>query len=334
MFGLSLWLAPIASADACGVYIPRDGDASMARERGLVIWDGQTEQVLVELSINSDANEAAWIFPSPTRAEVRLGDAAIFAELEELTKPQIVYERRPAMPDFGAGAPMAGAPPVTVLSQQTLGPFEVTTLAATDAGALQGWLTENGYQFPQALDDVLQPYIDKGWFYVAIKLTPSAQDQTLTGQLDPLWITFESDEIVYTMRPAALAPNSFPLSLYIFAEHRVQKTMAFGPSEVAFADFVAPASLPSDSRVAPLLPRRLFLTKFRENVIPANVNDDFVFTFAAADDTYRETTVEYVEDTSWMGWVVGGSLLAACCGGAALLGALFLLLRRPARRTA
>jgi len=289
--------------------------------------------VLMELSVTSEASEAAWIFPSPTRAEVRLGDSKIFAELEELTRPQIVYERRPALPPLGAGAaPEAGAPRVTVLSQQTLGPFEVTTLAATDASALQDWLTDNGYTFPDKLDDVLQSYVERGWFYVAIKLTPSAQDKKLTGQLDPLWMTFESDEMVYTMRPAALAPNSFPLTLYVFAEHRVQKSMTFGSSEVAFADFVDPASLQSASLVAPLLRRQLFLTKFRENIIPAQVDDDFVFTFAARDDTYHETITQYVDDYSWLGWLAGGAFLILCCGGAITVGALAWFLRWLTRR--
>jgi hypothetical protein len=323
-------LAP-ATALACGPYIPLDGDMELDRERGLVIWDGTTEQSLMELAVTGDAHEAAWLFPSPTPATVELGDSSTFSQLDDLTRPQVVIEHRPGWPSFGVGAaapPEGAGASVDVLSQQRLGPFEVTTLAANVSGALLNWLTENGYTLPPELGAVLRPYVEQGWFYVAVKLAPEAQGEALSGQLDPLWITFETDKPVYTMRATATSHAPVPFTLYVFAPHRVEKAAAFGQSEVAYADWVEPASLPERFEFKSRLPGRLFLTKFRETIDPALVNDDYFFRFAAQDETYHETItqVEYDDYT----WLIG----LCCCalllvGGAA--GAVVLVSRRRAK---
>lgn len=322
-------LAAPAIGEACGAYIPREGEAGMARERALVLWDGRRERVLMELAVTGEANEAAWIFPAPSPAVVELGDSAVLDELDALTAPRVVVERRWT---FG---PTAGAPPeaagrgVTVLSQQTLGPFEVTTLAATEAEALQAWLAENGYAFPPGLADVLAPYVADGWYYVVARLTPAGEGEALNGQLDPLWITFESDEIVYTMRPAAMAPEPFPLTLYVLADHRVEKAAAFGASRVAYAGFLDPRALPARSQVAPLITGQQFLTRFEDTVIPARVDTDYVFTFAASDDVYQDTItrVEYADASGLVGWAALG-LCGLTCLGALGLGGILLLIRR------
>jgi hypothetical protein len=287
------------------------------------------ERIMMDLSVTSDAGEAAWIFPTPSPATVALGDGGLFDELATLTAPRVVVEHRPGWPLEGTRAGAAPGAGVTLLSRQTLGPFEVASLAADDAGALAAWLDDNGYAFPDGMTAVTQPYIDQGWYYVAVRLTPAAAGEALTGQLDPLWITFETDEIVYIMRTSALVPNTFPLFLYVFAEHRVEKDDSFGYSEVVFADFVDPADLDPGSRLAQALPGRLFLTKFRETVDPALVGGDYTFTYAPADEAYHETITDVrYDDYSWMLWLAG----LAACGmlglGALIVGGLVLMLRR------
>jgi hypothetical protein len=139
-------------------------------------------------------------------------------------------------------------------------------------------------------------------------------------------MTFEADEPVFAMRAAATAYEAFPLTLYVLAEHRVDKSAVFGETEVAFADWLEPATLSAASALAPHLPRRLFLTKFREQVEPSLVNDDYVFRYAAQDEVYHETITRVVyDDYTWLG-VLG----LACCGlmAAAFAGGLVVVRRR------
>ncbi|MEV8408408.1 DUF2330 domain-containing protein [Streptomyces niveus] len=49
------------------------------RETSVVRWDGATEQIVMRFTVNGDAREAAWIMPVPGRADVELGDPALFS---------------------------------------------------------------------------------------------------------------------------------------------------------------------------------------------------------------------------------------------------------------
>lgn len=334
-----LFAAAPAEACGCGVYIPREGEGSVVQERALVRWDGQTEDIVMALGVQGNTSEAAWIMPVPTKATVKLGEAKLFDTLQELTKPR-VEQRYGLLPpiSLGAGAAPEGAvggAPVMLLNQQTLGPFEVSTLAATDAAALSNWLADNGYIFPEGLADVLQPYVEQNWFYIAVRLTAGAEGEELTGELDPLWITFQSDEIVYPMRATALATGVLPVFVYVLAEHRVEKAQSFGDLHIPFADWVEPASLPADSPLQPFVDRKLFLTKFEERIWnPQSVSSDYVFTFAPQDEVYHDVKVEYVYDIGGVPIIL--LVLGACClvGLTLLAGLIFLLVyQRRSRQT-
>lgn len=320
-----------AQACGCGVYIPLEGEADVTQERALIRWDGQTEDIVMALDVQGDGAEAAWILPVPAPATFQLGDAQLFETLQELTKPrqEQAYGLFPSVGMDGEGATVGSGAPVTLLAQRTLGPFEVSSLAASEADALSEWLAANGYEFPAELAGVLDYYVEQEWFYVAVKLTPEASGEALTGTLDPLWVTFESEELVYPMRPSALAQNPLPLFLYVLADHRVEKPMQFGTGRVSFADWVEPASLEPDSPLAPFVTRTLFLTKFEEFIWdPASIDQDFVFSFAARDEIYHDVEVEYVYDIAGIPirfLLVGLSCLVLLVG---LFGVTFFLLRR------
>jgi hypothetical protein len=291
--------------------------------RALVRWDGRTEDIVMELGLDGNPSEAAWFLPVPARATLKLGDAKLFDALQDLTKPEVRVEQWPEGMAGAAGgaAPEggAGAPPVTLLERRALGPFDVSTLAASDADALGAWLKANGYQLPDDLVAVIQPYIAQGWYYIAVRLRPG-QGETLGGRLDPLWVAFPSDQIIYPMRVLRLAlphraphdpPSRLPLFLYVLADHRVEAPEsvfelanpdAFGPMDeasyrallVKFAGWVDPAMLAADSPLAPLVAHRRFLTKFQIEINdPARIANDFLFSFAAEDTPYREVEIRY-----------------------------------------
>lgn len=297
LVGGLLWLATPVEACGCGAYIPRGGNASASQERALIHWDGQTEQIIMELGVEGRSDEAAWIVPVPAPATVQLGDSKLFEELHELTKPRVEYQFTLGMQgDEAAGSAQGAAgapPPVTVLERQTLGPLDVSTLAATDAAALSNWLATNGYTFPRRLEQVLQYYVDNEWFYVAVKLVPGADGQSLTGTLDPLWLTFDTPQIVYPMRPSSLARDSLSVVLYIVADHRVENpipSVSGIASDVTYADWIDPATLDASSPLTSVVQQTQFLTKI-ESVYwtPEAITSDYTFAYAAQDTTYQAT---------------------------------------------
>lgn len=334
-----LFAAP-AEACGCGAYIPREGEGMVVQERALVRWDGQTEDIVMALGVQGNTTEAAWIMPVPAEATVQLGEAKLFDTLQELTKPRVEYRYGLIPPvALGAGAApdgaVGGAAPVTLLRQQTLGPFEVSTLAATDAAALSDWLADNGYTFPDGLDEVLQAYVEQEWFYIAARLTSAANGQELSGELDPLWITFPSDELIYPMRATAMATGVMPVYLYVLADHRVEKAQTFGDSRVAFADWIEPVSLPAESPLAPFVDRKLFLTKFEERIWdPPSVNDDYRFSPAATNEVYYDVEIVYQYDIGGVPIIL--LVLAGTClvGLVIIVGGTVMLLSWQRRRTA
>ncbi len=288
-------------ACGCGGYVPGEGDARIAEERALIRWDGKTQDIVMQLGVEGESKHAAWFLPVPARATVKLADPKLFDELQELTKPEVRVQR--ISEDIEEGSAVgggAGGVPVAVVGQQSLGPFHVTTLRASEADALTKWLQTNGYEPPEGLSEVVEPYVEQDWYYLAVKLRPRQEGEALSGVLDPLWVTFPSKQIIYPMRVTALAELDYqeilPVYLYILAEHRVDNSPQFPTwrNAVKYANWVDPESLEKDSALRQLLPKRLFLTKFEILIDdPERVQVDWTFDYAEQDETYRDVQIEY-----------------------------------------
>ncbi|MDX2761461.1 DUF2330 domain-containing protein [Streptomyces europaeiscabiei] len=333
-FQLASLVAP-AYACGCGAMVP-DGRRSMYvnREMSVVRWDGREEQIVMSLTVSGDARTAAWIMPVPNRATVRLGDAAVFDRLDEETAPE--YAKReyfwPRSGDWpfdmsesdgtaGGAAPQDPQSSVDVVGRERLGPFDVARLTATDSGALGDWLDENGFALPDRLDTALEPYVRQNWEYVAIRLAPedsegAAADLPLSGTLDPLHLTFASDELVYPMRLSRLATTPQALDLYVLAEHRMEPISAIGGDEpeVTFAGRLgAPVGTLGDLTGG----GTDFLTAVEQSFPqPERISGDHTLRRTAADDTYRK--VIYVDEMQtlwgmpeWLVWFgIGMAVLA------------------------
>ncbi|WP_406367615.1 DUF2330 domain-containing protein [Streptomyces sp. NBC_00645] len=257
MLQLGSLVAP-AYACGCGAMVPEARrHVGVGRELSAVRWDGREEQIVMSLTVTGDAREAAWIMPVPHRTTVELGSSALFDQLTAATAPEH-RTRHHFWPHDGdwpfthdtdtAAAPRAGAtaPSVDVVGRERLGPFDVARLTATDSGALGDWLADNGFRLPSRLDRALRPYVDLGWEYVAIRLAPEKSGTPLGGTLDPLHLTFASDELIYPMRLSRLAQTPQSLGLYVLAAHRMEPRTAIGGDrpEVVYAGRVEAASDP------------------------------------------------------------------------------------------
>lgn len=349
LLGLQLasLVAP-AYACGCGAMVPDDQrSVYVSRERSVVRWDGREEQIVMSLTVSGDARTAAWIMPVPNRATVELGDAALFDQLDEETAP--AYEKReyfwPRSDDWpfdmfeGDGAVGDAAPgdprsSVDVVGRERLGPFDVARLTATDSGALGNWLDDNGFRLPDRLDTALEPYVRQKWEYVAIRLAPedAAGAAPLSGTLDPLHLTFASDEPVYPMRLSRLAATPQALGLYVLAEHRMEPGSAIGGGEpeVTFAGRLGARAGALGELTAGGTD---FLTAVEQDFPrPERISGDHTLRRAAADDTYRE--VIHV-DEMWTVWGIPGWVLSFGIGIAVLAikaVAVAIVLKRNAKR--
>jgi hypothetical protein len=61
---------------------------------------------------------------------------------------------------------------VSVIGQTTVGPYETVQIQSTDPGALEAWLTSNGYVIPSDVQPVVAAYVQEGFDFLAMKLAP------------------------------------------------------------------------------------------------------------------------------------------------------------------
>jgi len=288
--------APPAGACACGGLV--DGpayDTSVSSETAVLQWDGTTQTVLLELDALSNAPEVGLILPTPAPAEVALADPEVFRELDALTAPRAVVSDHRWWPElgFGSGSDGAGgAAGVAVLGEVRLGPLDVTTLGASDAGSLGAWLTERGFQLPETIQTALAPYVQDGWSFVAARLAPE-EAATFDGTLQPLRVTFPSGSLVYPMRMSAVADGTQSTRTYVLADHRVDRvdpTAEAHEPTVRFAGRVDPATVES-AELAALLRAGGFVTSHEQVFTEpgTEIVSDFVFAPAAADVAYTPT---------------------------------------------
>ncbi|MEU6254099.1 DUF2330 domain-containing protein [Streptomyces sp. NPDC047043] len=319
-------IAP-AYACGCGAMIPgAQQRVAVGREESVVRWDGRQEQIVMSLTVDGDAQKAAWIMPVPHRATVELGDPELFTQLRNATAP-VRRDRYHFWPqdgdwplvtgdDTSAGAPPPGAaaPHVGVVGRQQLGPFDVARLTATDPAALNGWLDTNGFVMPPRLTDALQPYVDRRWEYVAVRLTPATASTALSGTLDPLHLTFAAGQPIYPMRLSRLARTPQSLGLYVLADHRMETRTAIGGDRprTTFAGRVTTPAGP----LAELAKGTPYLTAIgQEFPNPASISGDHVLRPAPEDTPFQQVIYEDHLRTvagvpAWLLTVVGTLALA------------------------
>jgi Uncharacterized protein conserved in bacteria (DUF2330) len=294
--GLTSSVATPAWACGCGAYIPDRSGASVTDELALITWDGATQEILMSLNITGSSDKAAWVMPVPSAAEVSLGEAEVFDEIRRLTAPRVEYRDSwwptfdwllPAAEPMEAGAPTGAS--VNVIDRQRIGPFDVTRLAANDPTALATWLADKGFPHPDGLDENLAPYVADRWEIVAIQLAPAGEGQSLTGDLQPLRLSFQSDSVVYPMRLSRSATMPQTTDLSILADHRMDPVgvpVPGGQPALEFAGGVNPGDV--SPALAGYVGDGAFLTRWHDFIgDPALIDGDYTFQQAPSDTTYQ-----------------------------------------------
>jgi len=93
--GLIVFAAAAAHAD--GVVVPSRAVAKPVRtpdQRALVAFDGTTETLVVETTVQGDGREFAWIVPLPAAPKVEASTTGLFPTLEVVTSPRVEDPRK------------------------------------------------------------------------------------------------------------------------------------------------------------------------------------------------------------------------------------------------
>jgi len=211
---LSLITATPALADG-GFFVSEVFDIYQPSQKALILYENNREDLILSVRYEGNANEFAWVIPLPNYPDIDVSDPELFWELASLTRVIIPTE------GLSCG-PMAPAGPVEVLEREVVGPYDVAILSAKDPTALVNWLNFNGYAFPEEGEEILDEYIKKEWYFVAASINTGEEATGLAeGTIEPLKLSFDSDEIVYPLRITSLSSEQSEVLLYVFAEQKV-----------------------------------------------------------------------------------------------------------------
>lgn len=314
-----------AGACACGGIVSPDLDARVTGEQALVALDAGKETVVMRLDVQSVADNAALIVPTPTPATATTAGPGLFGELERLTAPRVERTGAARTDLDEVGAAPGGAP--TVVAQVQLGPLEATTLTGGDLGGVRQWLDSHGYTMRPEVTAQLAPYLRQGWSFVAMRLTGA---EPLSGQLDPVRLVFTSDQLVYPMRMSAAAKDIQHVVMYALGTHRMQRSDADESKQDVSVDYAGSISgRTADETLTELSTQNPYLTRISTTITdPASITTDFTFSPALTDDPYQRVIGhdQPADATTLSLLAVAASVLAALV--AAIVGTLLSLRHR------
>lgn len=219
-------------ADACGGCFTGETETTVVTGHKMILSVSQQQTTLYDQIVYSGSPSSfAWILPIKGLATVGLSSDALFQVLDQQTAVQVnpPFSTCPPVPDCfggfgsagaggGSGAD-AGGPPVTVVAQTTVGPYETVQLKSSDPTALSSWLTQHGYNVPVGIQPVISAYVTEGFDFLALKLVPGQG----VSAMRPVRITTPGATPVLPLRMVAAGTGMItPITLWILGEGRYE----------------------------------------------------------------------------------------------------------------
>ena len=237
-----------SEASACGggtfyeVEVSDDETIATTGHR-VVIAMSKTQTVLWDqIEFAGAPEDFAWIYPVKAGARLEL---AADAWLEALDSGTAKIVRSPedycyeggdysgadsggcsCVPGAGAGdangggdrAVVGSTPPVTVVHQATIGPYDTQTISSETPGAIGAWLSENGYNIPAGVQPILDDYTAEGFDFIALRLAPGQG----VSKMKPVRVVTPGPTTTFPMRMlGAGAGESVALNVVVLTEGRV-----------------------------------------------------------------------------------------------------------------
>lgn len=291
-----LWSPP---TPACCPVHPFDRPVVNADQTVVILWDAatKTEHFIRKASFKSEADDFGFLVPTPAQPELAESGNEAFPYLLKLTEPEVQKVSAPSGGiSCGCGSGVmtkspgdAAAPVVVVLDEKLVAGFKAVVLQAESAGALVGWLKDNGYAFSPEVQAWAKPYVEAGWKITALKVAKDEPGKEKNVTASALRLSFKTDRPLFPYREPdsrsaadVLGAKKRLLRIYFLAEARYRGELT---REVAWTGQVAWANpLKSEDRkkVLELLklpattgPAEWWLTEFEDDwpyrVAPADV---------------------------------------------------------------
>ena len=227
-------------------------------QQAVILYKDGKESLTIEVPPLEDT-EFAWVVPTPAYPEVKKGDASIFPKLSNEVFRKLFSKFILNKYTSGMGLTAKGdeeekkpEPPVIVHERKTVGKFDTAILSAKDPSALLNWLDENNFYFPENGKPALDFYVNKKWYFVAMKVINTEKGESL----HPVEFIFKTDKPVYPMKMTSIEGGTSKVNLYVFADREMGSDGLFRIWKGKSKELNMPKEFP---------PYATVLTYFREN---------------------------------------------------------------------
>jgi hypothetical protein len=176
-------------------------------QRAVIWYENGIETLILSTTFRGNAKDFGWLIPVPQKPQVDKSSDELYTALDDLTRPKYSVDRGPLEIPYGVtGLQEKQDVPTTptIIETKELDVFDITILEAKDEKGLTDWLSQSSYPYPVSKEHIIKSYIEKNWYFVAVKVRSSASDFTQQalrdGHATPLKISFASDQIIYPIR--------------------------------------------------------------------------------------------------------------------------------------
>ncbi len=335
LLALTLLAGAAASVQADGGMIPwGDYHIYEGAQQAFIDFDPAAgrETLILRTGFQTQARDFAWIVPVPGLPQLAEAEAELFRQAYDYTAP-ITRDRRFGCCGLGQEDDFridpAGSGGVIVYEERTVGVYDTRVVGADSPSELAEWLEEKGYLRDAnrgEVTDALQFYIDKAWYFVAMRIDSTAfagypSAPWWYGSTPAISLSFDTAQAVLPMRISAIssAPR-VEVYVYVCAPHR----MTFPGARTEYANRIGRDELSFLRRHHPLVAQQVkegsFLTRLHGELTAADMAQDIEITPAGHDREFRR--IDYAA------WPWFETALLALAG----LGSQLWLRRRGARR--
>jgi hypothetical protein len=206
------------------------GSLEELSQEAIIIFEGgdenreALEHLILKIGVKGQTDHFAWVVPFPKEPKVEKEDARLFEELFDYVAWRNHDRKRATGTDTKTTTKTEtkseGAMPVEVLSRKIVGKYDVAIVRENEAGALNKWLKDEGYEtLPDDAEDVLGFYREKKYVFACIKVADTGLSTKKEADLHPLRFTFHTggrDGIYFPMKMTGLQKDPFNVNLYVF----------------------------------------------------------------------------------------------------------------------
>jgi len=195
---------------------------------------GARQDMILKIAVEGEVDRFAWVVPLPSAPQTGKEDAAVFKELHGYVQARLAEQSRKRLNDSKADGEAEDAAEeavdgVELISRKIVGSYDVSVVREKEAGTLNKWLKDNGYQPVADAEDVIGFYRKQGYVFACVKVAEAELEKGAAVDMHPLRFSFETggrDGIFFPMRMTGLQDEAFDVNLYVFYDKWVNDRLS------------------------------------------------------------------------------------------------------------